>query len=99
MLIEVNDIKLPIPSKHKELNHTKYFKKFEELFKRKFEGKFLLKKIMFKVNHMDPEISFLLFITKTPKELESLFAEEIKYIGFDFEETKGTILLTIVLAK
>ena len=99
-LIEIDDLKLPIPSNRQELNELKYHKKFVRRFNFKFNKKFKINKMIFGCVHEDPQISFLLYITKDIKNLRYLFDKEIKYFGMDFEENfNGTIFITVVLAS
>ena len=99
-LVEIDEIKLPIPFNKEELNDTKYYKKFDKRFLRKFGTKFKLEKTKSCLVHEDPEIAFLFFITKEVNKKKYLFDNKMKYIAVDFvEHSKGIIFMTIVLAR
>lgn len=100
-LIEIDDIKLPIPSDFEELIGNRYLKKFEKRFVKRFRRMFKIKKIKCSIVHDDPDISFLLLITNyDKKKFTFLFEEKSIYIGIDFKENfDGTNLLSLVLAS
>jgi hypothetical protein len=97
--IEIDEIKLPIPSDKDLLNSLKYYKLFKKRFDKMFSKKFALTKINYDIFHEDPEISYILFISKNTENLSYLFEKKSKYIGIDFiKDTQNTYLMTIVTA-
>jgi hypothetical protein len=98
-LVEIDDFKLPILSDLYVMKSEKFYEKFRRRFIRKFNGRFILKKIMFEMVFEDPEISFLLFITKDLKKKDPIFSIENKYIAMDYKENLNeSIFITIVFA-
>lgn len=68
-LIEIDDLKLPIPLDKKDLKRTRYQDKFRRRFKSKFQGKFRVEQTFSEIMYDDFDISFLLFIFKKYKKL------------------------------
>ena len=99
-LVEIDEFKLPISENTKEMKEDKYYKKFQRRFEKKFSEKFIFRKVLALVLHEDPEISFLLFITKKTKQKGFIFEKEMKYIGIDFkEQSDKSVLLTINIVR
>jgi hypothetical protein len=99
-LIEIDEIKVPIPLDKKELSKNKYYKKFRRRLRSKYKEKFRIGQIITSICSDEIDISFLLFISKEFKSFSSLIDEKMKYIAIDFEENKNkTYYFTIILAS
>jgi len=99
-LIEIDELKLPIPLYLKDLKSYKYFQKFRRRLDSKFKKKLKIAQLFIGIISNDNDISFLLFITKEFNTFTSLIDDEIKYIAIDVRENDNqTYYVTIVMGK
>lgn len=98
-IVEIEELKMPIPENKEELLEDKYCQRFKSRFTRKFSERFVLGKIRCDIVLENPEFSFLLFITESPKRKKYLFENEVKYIGIDYTGYSDDLALISIVTS
>jgi len=98
-IVEIEELKMPIPENKEELFSDKYCQRFKSRFTRKFSERFVLGKIRCDIVLENPEFSFLLFITESPKRKKYLFENEVKYIGIDYTGYSDDLALISIVTS
>ena len=90
-----DEMKIQIPKEASDIFNKKIYNNFLMKINQLSDGKFKFGKLNCQLSHKDPEISFLLFITKKIKKNDTqfIFDEEKKYFGLNCKELENNKLL------
>jgi len=98
-LILRDELKLQFPSETKELFNLEYYNKSLLRINEITNESFKFGKLDCQITHLDPEISFLLYITEKIKENDTqfLFKEEMKYFGLNYKLLENNTIVTCII--